>query len=73
MTIVYKLLDDGSFVAGDTDTCLTAFAYPRSPAASLATRRPYAAARGLVEGQHPADRLTPWGRNHDAINWRRLA
>ncbi len=39
MAIVYKLDQDGGFTCGDTETRMTAYAFPTSPYATAAKKR----------------------------------
>jgi hypothetical protein len=40
MSIVYKMLPDGGFLAGDTETRRTSYAFATSPFALLANKSP---------------------------------
>lgn len=69
--IVYKLLEDGGFVCGDSHTGMTAYSYPTSDNARLARRVNPALVAGLklakerrYGGKHEAD--------YDARNWAQL-
>jgi hypothetical protein len=78
--VVYEFGQDGSFVAGDTETGLTCYAYPTSPSATEAKRKGAALriAKRMVAGEltwmredgAPAAALC---REYDARNWARLA
>jgi hypothetical protein len=46
--IVYKMLADGAFVAGDTETGRTCYAYPTSSHATLARKMPERIAADMV-------------------------
>ena len=55
MSIMYHLDSDGGFSAGDTDTGITAYAYPTSAYANRAKRDPEKVARDMLarEGNRP--------------------
>lgn len=64
MSIVFKLLDDGGFVVGDTDTGRTAYAYPTSPFATKAKKSPVNVAKAMMRNwtkleREPLPPLTP--------------
>ncbi len=75
MAIVYKLLADGGFVAGDTETRHTSYAYPTSEHAIIARRIPERVAADMVKSaNHFAASFT---RNvmldaYDARMWAKL-
>ena len=70
MTIVYKLCSDGSFVAGDTETRKTAYAYPTSPYAEHAKRKPDEVAQSLLSCESWRQPCGPkFMREYDANNW----
>ena len=46
--ILYKMQPDGSFVAGDTERDVTAYAYPTSPNAVKAQRDPVGVAKDMT-------------------------
>ena len=70
MAIVYTFDKDGAFVAGDTETRITVYAYPTSIHALGAKRHAKAVARIMIEEE------TRHGLAHemeyDARNWERL-
>ena len=74
--ITYKILPDGAFVAGDTETRATAYAYPSSPRAERAKRFPEREASAMIAeqawrvAQGYAQVHSP--RHYDAANWRKL-
>lgn len=71
MTLVYKMLADGGFVVGDTETRLTGYAYPTSTNATLARKSPDRAATDIMSRQFPT---TMHDRSdYDARNWVRLS
>ena len=49
MSVIFKLCRDGSFVAGDTATGHTSYAYPTTPNATQAKRRPAKVAAEMIE------------------------
>lgn len=71
MTVVFKMLANIGFVAGDTATGRTAFAYPTSPHATSARRHPL---RVATEMMKQANAFTsPYSTSeYDANNWRLL-
>jgi hypothetical protein len=79
MAIVYRLLDDGGFVAGDTATEHTCYAYPTSDSATKAKRNP---AQIAIQMMAHENAFRPTVRNFvrvhasiaesDARNWKRL-
>jgi hypothetical protein len=74
MAITYKLLEDGAFVAGDTDSRLTSYAYPTSIHATKAKRRPGKVAAAMIAGEEAAITATRNIRSdYDERNWQRLA
>lgn len=74
MPIVHKLLPDGGFVAGDTETRITCYAYPTSSHAVSAKKKPQETADEMIAGERsnafvPSDiRLST-----DERNWKLLA
>lgn len=74
MAIHCKLLPDGGFVAGDDVSGFTSYAYPSSPYADSARRRPMTVAKHMLDGEAS----TPYTRNmqsvreYDARNWETL-
>jgi hypothetical protein len=71
--IVYRTLDDGGFVAGDTATERTSYAYPTSTYATMAKRHAERTAAEMMtsENIHRHGNGAPFG-DHDARNWVRL-
>jgi hypothetical protein len=75
--IVYKLLDNGGFVAGDTETRLTCYAYPSSVYAVTAKRN-----SEKIAGEMIRDEMWRNGKvvrtghclstEYDVQNWKRL-
>ena len=72
--LVFKLLPDGGFVAGDTESRLTSYAYPTSTHANAAKRKPEATAREMVKNESRALHSfgVPRVVEYDAHNWQRL-
>jgi hypothetical protein len=70
--IKFALLKGGGFVAGDTDTGLTAYAYPKSDYATEAKKYPQAIARKMLSGERRFAR-PPWldVKDYDKRNWER--
>jgi hypothetical protein len=52
--IVYRLMPDGGFVAGDTATERTSYAYPTSTYATRAKRTPRGVAAEMMEHENQA-------------------
>lgn len=68
--IVHKLLPDGGFVAGDTESRATCYAYPTSIHANMARRAPDKAAREmLTDGWRGFPDIVA---RYDAGNWAML-
>jgi hypothetical protein len=70
--IVFNLLPDGGFVAGDTRTRFTAYAYPTSENARTAKMLPVTTATTMmeIENNRPGDRAAR--KAFDDRNWLRL-
>jgi hypothetical protein len=66
--IVHTFTQDGAFVAGDTVSRLTCYAYPSSTHALRARKAPYMIAERMVSGE----RASPTRADYDARNWARL-
>jgi hypothetical protein len=74
MAIIYKIEADGGFVCGDTNTGLTAYAYPTSPHASNAAKSPAQAqktADAMIKAESPI-RRSPNTDYYDKWNWGKL-
>ena len=69
MKAVFKMLDDGGFVAGDADSRMTAYAYPTSPHAIVAKRYPKLVAEEMLESERVCFRKVPAVKEYDAKNW----
>lgn len=72
MFIVFKLLADGAFVCGDTESRATCYAYPTSPFAEQAKKTPETVAADMMRDEPLWPRSSPEIRNHDNRNWARL-
>ena len=77
--ITYDFGKDGSFVAGDTETSITAYAYPTSPQATKAKKSPLKVAKEMINLELEVSWTRKEGapawesaREYDARNWRRL-
>jgi len=57
--IVHRLLDCGAFVAGDTDTGETSYAYPTSDHARRAKRYPDLVAREMIKRANASASFMP--------------
>jgi hypothetical protein len=70
MAIVFKLDADGGFTVGDTETRLTAYAYPASTYSQRAKRAPLAVAHTMLANQYiaAASIMEPY----NARNWATL-
>ena len=66
--IVHTMLADGGFVAGDTVSRLTCYAYPSSTSATRAKKAPYTIAKEMVAGERASSNRA----DYDARNWARL-
>lgn len=71
MSIVFKLLDDGGFVVGDTDTGRTAYAYPTSPFATKAKKSPVNVAKAMMRNV-ARDGRSSTVIAYDTRNWTKL-
>lgn len=74
MTIVFKLLPDGAFVAGDTESKQTCYAFPSSSSATSARKSPERVAADMMKRESVLsdamrDRVAV---GYDARNWERL-
>ena len=73
MAIVFKLDAQGGFTCGDTETKLTAYAYPTSQWADRSRKHPEPVAVEMLSDEawrKPADNM--WRRDYDKRNWQRL-
>lgn len=68
MAVIHKLGADGSFTAGDTESRLTSYAYPTSPHADAARKKPERTAAAMMRQERPS--LTRG--EYDRRNWQRL-
>ena len=70
--IKHKLLDDGAFVAGDTITGRTAYAYPHSGLAYQGAYSPAETAEAMMVCENDHDCWRDRYTDYDARNWERL-
>lgn len=72
--IIYLLDTDGAFIAGDTDTEATAYAYPTSEHATKAKRNPEGVAREMTFHAHYTNQFCPKDivDRANARNWSKL-
>lgn len=73
MDVVFKMLDDGGFVAGDRDSEMTSYAYPSSPYALAAKNYPKLVAEDMLASERIHYRNVPAVKEHDDRNWRLLS
>ena len=73
--IVHRLLPDGGFVAGDTDTGETSYAYPTSESATRAKRHAELIAAEMVKRANAAASWIPLhiAQPYNARNWATLS
>jgi hypothetical protein len=72
MTIIFKLLSDGAFVAGDTASGTTYYSYPTSANAEAAKKHPERQsiyAQSMIDSQRRNNGI---GAEYDDANWKRL-
>ena len=72
MNPVFKMLPDGGFVAGDTDSRLTSYAYPSSPHAIVAKKHARLVAEDMLGSERIEYRKIPAIAEYDARNWKLL-
>lgn len=73
MTIKFKILPDGGFVAGDTESGLTSYAYPSSPYAISARKNPAKVAATMIRGEGALSRTySEHAKEYDRKNWETL-
>lgn len=70
--IVYKMLPDGGFVAGDMASQLTSYAYPSSPHALVAKKHPKAVAEDMLGSERADYRKLDAVKDYDRKNWELL-
>lgn len=73
MDIVFRMMPDGGFVAGDRDSEMTSYAYPSSPHAIVAKRYPKLVAEEMLASERSDYRKIPAIADYDAANWRKIA
>ncbi len=71
--IVYKIMEDGGFVCGDTDSTLTSYAYPTSTHATRAKKNAAHVAQVMLDRELKCLRVDAGVRAYDARNWEKLA
>lgn len=69
MKIRFRTLEDGGFVAGDTDSQITSYAYPSSPHALVAKRHPKAVAEDMLGSEKIHYRQLESVKEYDRKNW----
>lgn len=72
MPIQFKMLEDGGFVAGDSETRITCYAYPTSDHAEAAKREPRIIAAEMIESENAGHRAWMPREDYDARNWERI-
>lgn len=72
--IIYTFDRDGAFIAGDTDTEATSYAYPTSTYATAAKRDPEGTAREMTRAAFATDLFLPKDivARANARNWSNL-
>lgn len=69
MNVVFKMLDDGGFVAGDRDSGMTSYAYPSSPHATVAKQYAKLVAEDMLRSEWMQARNIPFVKEYDRKNW----
>jgi hypothetical protein len=64
---------DGAFVAGDTTTGITCYAYPTSEHATKAKKNPLKVAEAMILGEMLSLHESADGKDYDARNWAQIA
>lgn len=72
MAIQYRMLEDGAFIAGDTNTGRTAYAYPTSSHATLARRLPARIAAEMIASANRETVSQEIRDDYDERNWTAL-
>lgn len=67
--IRFKLDSNGGFVAGDTTTGVTVYAYPSSTHAVKARKDAKGTAREMIEAERPYLHTSEYSRQYDSRNW----
>ena len=69
MDVVFRMLDNGAFVAGDRDSEMTSYAYPSSPHAIVAKKHPKLVAEDMLASERQDYRKVLAVQAYDAANW----
>ena len=69
MDVVFKMFEDGGFVAGDRDSGMTSYAYPSSPHATVAKNHSQAIAEDMLGSERQDFRAIPAIKEYDRKNW----
>ena len=72
MTIRFKLETNGAFIAGDTETGRTAYAYPSSTYAMQAKRHPKTVAAEMMADENSTGRWRDAFDDYDLRHWTRI-
>ena len=72
MDLVFKMLEDGGFVAGDRGSGMTSYAYPSSPHANVAKKHPKLVAEDMLSREWMQARNIPAVKEYDRLNWKLL-
>lgn len=69
MNIVYKFETNGGFLAGDTESTFTSYAYPTSEHALKARKNPVKVAREMIANELKSMMLRS---DYDVNNWAKI-
>jgi len=69
MEVIFKMLEDGGFVAGDRGSGMTSYAYPSSPHAIVAKKHAKLVAEDMVTSERMSYRAIPAIKEYDRKNW----
>jgi hypothetical protein len=72
MNVVFAMINNGGFVAGDRDSGMTSYAYPSSPHALVAKKYPKLVAEDMLGSERMSYRSVPAVKEYDLANWRKL-
>jgi hypothetical protein len=70
--IRYKILPNGAFVAGDTESGFTCYAYQSSQHADAARKSPAKVAEKMIRKELKSSRASMYAKDYDARNWQIL-